>query len=214
MSEEERAAAERAETERVEAERAEAERVEAERREAEGGGGGGEGEGGTELQTALDEATQLREENTALAEQNRELMGGMTDEGDLAQELADERAARRKLQTQVDDMQRGTAVDKARAEILKEQPELAEHLDLIGEDDPEKMKERAGKLKKFGAERLAASRAAAEREVAEKFGVPLGSTAEEAAPPEEVEARQKAIDAGDAGAVAGQVVEKELEKLV
>lgn len=202
MSEEERRAAERAEAERVEAERVEAERVEAERVEAEGAGAGGGGE--------QEEVEQLREENAALAEQNRELLEGMGDEGDLRGELAEERGKREALEGRV----AAGEIERTRAAILVEQPELKDHLDLIGEDDPEKMRQRAAKVKKYGEERLDASRADLERGIAEKYGVPLGSGAEGEAEPEEVEARAKAVAAGDASAVAGQIVEKEVDKLV
>ena len=189
--------------------RKEEERKEAERREAAGGG-----EGNEELAAALEEAERLKEENAALADQNKELLGSLSEEGDIGAELAEERTARQALEKKVEGMAQERAVERERAAILKEQPELEGHLDLIGEDDPEKMRERAGKLKKFGEDRLAASRSAMEKEVAGKYGVPLGSSAEGAVAPEEKVARQKAIDAGDAGAVAGQIVEKDLDKLL
>ena len=206
MSEEEA----RREEERKEEERKEAERQEEARKAAEGAGGGG----GEELATALEEAERLREENAALADQNRELLGSLSEEGDIGAELAEERTARQALEKRVEGMDRERTVERERAAILKEQPELAEHLDLIGEDDPEKMRERAAKLKKFGEDRLAASRTAVEKEVAAKYGVPLGSSAEGAVAPEEKEARKKAIDSGDAATVAGQIVEKDLDKLL
>ena len=198
----------RREEERKEEERQEEARQEEARRAAAAAGGN------DELATALAEAEQLREENTALAEQNRELMGGLTEEGDVGAELATERAARVALEKRFEDSERRGAVAEARAAILEEQPELRGHLDLIGEDDPERMRERAGKLKKFGEDQLAASRAAMEKEVAGKYGVPLGSSAEGAVAPEEAKARQEAIDSGDATAVAGQIVDKELDKLM
>lgn len=178
-----------------------------EEREEEGGAGA---RGNGEQSRALEEVEQLREENAALAEQNRELLEGMGEEGDLRGELAQEREKREKLEQRV----AAGEIERTRAAILVEQPELKDHLDLIGEDDPEKMRQRAARLKKYGEERLTASRAGLEKDIAEKFGVPLGSSAEGEVAPEEVEAREKAIDAGDAGAVASQIVEKEGGKLV
>jgi len=198
----------RREEERKEEERQEEARQEEARRAAAAAGGN------DELATALAEAEQLREENTALAEQNRELMGGLTEEGDVGAELATERAARVALEKRFEDSERRGAVAEARAAILEEQPELRGHLDLIGEDDPAKMRERAARLKKYGEDKLTAGRAALEKEIGERYGVPLGSSAEGTVAPEAVEARKKAVDSGDATAVAGQIVESELDKLM
>ena len=191
----------------TEEERKEEERKEEER--AREGGAGSEGRGAGEGD-ADEELERLREENVALAEQNRELVEGLSEESELRTELAAERAEREALGKEV---QTGK-IERARQEILAAQPELKDHLELIGEDDPEEMRKRAANLKAFGAANVTASRAALEKEMAEKFGVPLGSSAEGGAAPEEVEARKKAVDAGDAGAVAEQIVEKELGNLV
>lgn len=174
------------------------------------GGGAGSNAGGDDVAEVYAEVERLREENVALAEQNRELVEGMSEESELRTELAQEKAEREALGKQV----HAGNIERARQEILAAQPGLKDHLDLIGEDDPEEMRKRAAKLKEFAEAGVAASRAALEKEMAEKFGVPLGSSAEGGTAPEEVEARKKAVDSGDATAVAGQIVEKELDKLM
>ena len=172
-------------------------------------GGGGEGERGDAAEVYA-ENERLREENVALAEQNRELVEGMSEEGELRTELAEERSQREALGQQV----RAGNIDRAREEILREQPELREHLELIGEDDPGEMRKRAEKLKKFSEASVAASRGALEKEIAGKFGVPLGSSTEGEVTAEEAAKRREAVDAGDASAVAAQIVEGELDKLM
>lgn len=173
----------------------------------EGRSGEEERGGGAEVYGELE---RLREENAALAEQNRELAEGLTEEDELRTELAEERSQREALGEQV----RVGNIERARQEILREQPGLREHLELIGEDDPGEMRKRADKLKKFSEASVAASRGALEKEIAGKFGVPLGSSAEGEQTAEAVAERKKAVDAGDASAVAGQIVEGELDRLM
>jgi len=156
------------------------------------------------------ELERLREENAALAEQNRELLDGSTDVEQLRGELAEERGKREAFEEKYS----AGEIERARLEILRDHPELKEHMELIEAGSPDEMRKRAEKLKEFSEARVAASRTALEREIAEQFGMPLGSSVEGQRTPEKEKARQEAVGAGDAEEVAGQVVEEKFDQLM
>lgn len=181
----------------------------------------GDGEKDAELARMYAEQERLTAERDAYAQQAQELLSGGEDVESAVARLEAERAEqeqRLKMQEErISGLERdlqGQRRLQARAEIERDYPELAGHMELIPDEEPEKMKERAEKLKGFAISSVEKGREAHEKEIAARFGVALGSSAEGRIPPEKREAREKAVGSGDAETVAAQIVEENLEGII
>jgi len=175
----------------------------------------------SDLQSAVEEGrrqiSELQAEKDEAEAQLTQLMAEPLTQEDIGGEIENLRGQVSSLQEESKTLRERLNVSDRRAarlEILAEHPELRGSEDLITEGSPEEMKAQAEKLSRFAAAQIEASRRGIERELAEKFGPPLGSSTEVKREPEADKRLREARDAGDATSVAEQIVGENLDKLL